>query len=521
MAVISLLQGLDAIREAGPDRMAIRDSQGPGLTRKQVYSRATRLMRGFQNTGLRPGDPVLFAVRPCADAVVLMIAIVSAGGVLVPLDPHMGDELFAARMSLLAPRWVVAESVLYPIARPGPVRRVFAKLGVRIPLFAALTGVRHIHVGYRLPGVPAGLSTKELERSGAAASAGASVTPSPDDPAMIVFTSGTTDAPKAVVHSWRSMLAVLDITGSMMAATADDVVYARDMHLILPALCSGAMVVMPPATRFSPGRLFRDIKRYHVTLFFGVSSELQQFTDFLNSSEEHVPSCVREIWIGAAPVRQSFLRRFRAVAGNAVRVWCVYGMTEILPIARISLEDKLQYMGRGDPVGACVDGVSARVSEDDELILTGSNLCAGYFGQPPCQELATGDLARIDDDCIVLLGRKKDMIIRGQVNIYPELYEPAVEKIVGVARCALVGIFDPRLADEQVVLVVELEAGNEAVAIESKIQRELRHGGMRIDTSALPDRIVFMQLPISGRSGKVDKRALRERIAGESQCELR
>ena len=337
---------------------------------------------------------------------------------------------------------------------------------------------------------------------------------------MLVFTSGTTDDPKAVVHTWRSMQAVLDITGSMMAATEQDVVYAREMHLILPALFAGALVVVPPATRFSPRRLYEDIQRYRVTLFFGVSSELQQLTDFLHNSSLQMPSCVREIWIGAAPVRQSFLRRFKSVAGDAVEVWCVYGMTEILPVARISLQDKMQYVGRGDPVGVCVDGVVAKVSAEKELILTGPNLCARYFGQPECHELATGDLALIEGDLIILLGRKKDMIIRGQVNIYPELYESTVEKITGVARCAMVGIFDPQVADEQVVLVVELEAGNDAVAMEREIQHELRRGDLRIDATALPDRIVFMELPVSGRSGKVDKQILRQRVKDHLQCEL-
>jgi acyl-CoA synthetase (AMP-forming)/AMP-acid ligase II len=196
-------------------------------------------------------------------------------------------------------------------------------------------------------------------------------------------------------------------------------------------------------------------------------------------------------------------------------------MTEILPVARVSLEDKLAYAGEGDYVGTLVPGVEGRLSADGELLLRGEALFAGYLGGPPVTEHATGDLARMDGREVALLGRRKDMIIRGDFNLYPELYEPTVERIPGVRRAAFVGVYDERAADERVVLVVEPESMSDAASLPARVARALRAGETRIDEPALPDEILAMPLPEGGRSSKVDKRALRALVReslGESRA---
>ena len=515
----SLLQALNDVSQTSPDRPCIFDSKGCGLSRRQLSVRVKNIVAGLRESGLQPGDHVLFAVRPDREAIILMIAIASAGGVLVPLDPEMGDEIFRQRMSLLGPKWVVAESMLFPLARPGPLRSLVARLGIRIPPFASLKGVKFLRVGRNLPGKAPGRSMAQVEARGARTKSDDEIPLRPDSEAMVVFTSGTTDAPKAVVHSWRSVWAILRIVGSMMQSREGDVVYARELHIVLPALLSGASVVVPLTKRFSARRLMRDLVRHRVTHFFSVTAELQKLTDYLCGAGARLPSSVREVWVGAAPVRRSFLQRLEAVVDSAVNIWCIYGMTEILPVARIELRDKLRSTGGGDPVGTCVDGVTASVADDGELILKGPNLFDGYFGEDNCMQLATGDLARIVDGVIILLGRKKDMIIRGQTNVYPELYESTIERIAGVARCAMIGLYDSELADERIVLAVQLEDGVDVASAERKIRRELQAGNSCIDSSARPDDILFVVLPLSGRSGKVDKQALREIAKRELQCE--
>jgi acyl-CoA synthetase (AMP-forming)/AMP-acid ligase II len=123
----------------------------------------------------------------------------------------------------------------------------------------------------------------------------------------------------------------------------------------------------------------------------------------------------------------------------------------------------------------------------------------------------------LDGDQIVLLGRLKDMLIRGDHNIYPELYEPLVERIEGVRRAAIVGDFDSVNADERMILVVEADAGVDPVALHDRVRREVRAGPHRLDASAQPDEIVVRDLPESGRSRKIDKAALRVQL-GARPC---
>jgi len=182
---------------------------------------------------------------------------------------------------------------------------------------------------------------------------------------------------------------------------------------------------------------------------------------------------------------------------------------------------KLAYAGDGDLVGTPVSGVAARLSDCGELLLCGPNLCSGYVGRAPLHELPTGDLARFDEGRIILLGRLKDMMIRGPHNIYPELYEPAIERIVGVRRCAMVGVYDENAADERIVLGVEPEPGVDANALRERVRAALRHGPSRIDDAALPDLILVASLPVSGRSSKIDRGQLRELARERLACASR
>jgi acyl-CoA synthetase (AMP-forming)/AMP-acid ligase II len=314
------------------------------------------------------------------------------------------------------------------------------------------------------------------------------------------------------------MWGVFDTVGPLLNAGNDDVVYARELHLILPALFAGASVAIPPRSGFSARRTLEDLNKHRITHFFGVAAEFRQLIDYLHSRNLSLPETLREIWVGAAPVHKAFLEKLKTVLPEHTRAWCVFGMTEILPVSRVSLTDKIAYRGEGDLVGDCFPGVHARLSAEYELMLRGPNLFSGYVGEPPCTELATGDLARLEEGRIVLLGRRKDMIIRRQFNIYPELYESTIDRIDGVERCAMVGYYDATLTDERVVLAVETSAGIDLSAFKNHLKRELTSGPFSIDAHAYPDEILLTTLPLAGRSRKIDKNRLRAHAESKFSC---
>jgi acyl-CoA synthetase (AMP-forming)/AMP-acid ligase II len=510
MRGVGLLDRLAERSASNPTAIAI-EHERESVSREEFVGRARRLARGFVAAGLEPGDRVLFAVRPTPASLAMILGIVEAGGVLVPASIGAGQSVFDAQMALVNPRWVVAEAGLLAASRSRLTRRVARWRGADLPSLERLRAATFVRVGRGIPGAAADHSLASLEGAGSSMPGTTSMPElAAEDPLLVVFTSGTTTAPKAALHSGRSMRATLAMIGERLDILEADVLYARDLHLILPALFAGAKVVMPSTSPFSPSKMVRALARHRVTHVFAVTAECQELLGHLHAHRKQLSPTLRHVLIGAAPVHTGFLRRFAGVLPPGATAWCVYGMTEILPVSCVTLADKLAYAGDGDCVGTPIPGVHVWTAADGELMVSGPNLFSGYVGQPPVREHATGDLARIDGGCITLLGRKKDMIIRGQHNIYPELHEQVIERITGVRRCAMVGVFDSAAADERVVLFVEPEDGCDTPAFERRLRRELRDGDARIDAAAQPDRIVLMSLPESGRSRKVDKLALRE-----------
>jgi acyl-CoA synthetase (AMP-forming)/AMP-acid ligase II len=105
------------------------------------------------------------------------------------------------------------------------------------------------------------------------------------------------------------------------------------------------------------------------------------------------------------------------------------------------------------------------------------------------------------------------MLIRGSFNLYPGLYEPTISRIDGVGACAIIGVPDPQSGDERVLLYVEPDpaaAGLAHATLKRRVEKGVRDGDTRIDVEAQPDEVIVVdQLPRSGRSHKIDRKALR------------
>ncbi|MEV8635493.1 class I adenylate-forming enzyme family protein [Streptosporangium sp. NPDC051023] len=440
------------------------------------------------------GDGVLFAVRPGVDAVVLALAAVAAGGTLVLADPGLAPDVLAARMAATRPGWVVAESLLYTLS--GPLRGLARRRGLLLPnLRDPLPGhpVRHLHTGPWLPGVPRGaLRLSRLLETSAGAPDVSEI--SADQAAAVIFTSGTTARPRGVVHTRGSLAAGLALFRSVFPLGPGDVVHTDQLMLGLPALLAGATWSLPGG-----GDLADELAARKATHTFAVPVHL----DRLLRRTPKLPGTLRYLLLGAAPAPAGVLRR--AIEAGP-EVLSVYAMTEALPIAIASAREKLAH-AEGDLLGAPLPGVGVRIADDGELFVSGPHLARRYLGEEPLEEIATGDLARIEEGRLVLLGRKKDMILRDGVNIYPGLYEPAISALPGVAEAAIVGLADPETGDEEVVLAV-IPTGDYDEAL---LRRALP---AIVDAPALPDRVEPLgSFPRSGRADKLDRAALRELVA--------
>jgi len=493
-----------------PGVVALRETTGGQLTYAELVQRVDGGATALQRKGFKFGDAVLFTVRPSIASVSLILAVVRAGGVLVAADPRMGAGVFESRVALARPRWVMAESLIYLLGAGQPVRGF---LGRRLPELAPLARVpaRHVRVGPHLPGVPTSVSASALWRAVPDPNLNATVHRHHREPIAIVFTSGTTASPKAVVHSDASLGAALRIMQEHLVLDHRDVVFTSELHLTLPALHAGSTTIIPRGT-IRAGRLAAEIERHRASVAFAVPYELEGLIEWSARTGGRLPSRLRMLLLGSAPAYASFLRQLRPALAATTEVWSVYAMTEMLPVCRVSMAEKLETTGDGDLVGIPFPGVGARVSAAGEVMLSGPNLFSGYLGEPGVTEHATGDIGRLDGDRLFLLGRRKDMIIRRGENIYPALIEDSVMAVPGVVRCRLVGVPGGAAGDERVVLAVEAGVGVDPIGLVRMVRRSLTTGRHRIDGTGLPDDIVIRRLPVDPRSRKVDAAALRREL---------
>jgi len=512
--VTDLVAAVLASCDSHPDAAALSFGRRT-LTYGELGSRIRATAASLVREGMKPRDRVLFSVRPGPDAVVLALGIVEAGGTVVFADPGAGEALFRARAALAAPRWVAAESLLY-LASSRPFRGLARRRGLELAPYGRLVPeARHLRAGAWLPGVP------RQAISVAALATGAAETRTPptstDQDALVIFTSGTTDAPKAVVHSRESLGAGLADFATGAGLREGQRVLTDQLMVGIPALIAGAHWTMPP-TGANPGArpeqylaLLPDAE-----VLFAVPAALDAMLRALDARLELAPTRLQTIILGGAPVLRPLLQRIATRFPDAA-IRAVYGMTEILPVAIADGRAKLDAATQdGDWVGRLVPSVRARLV-DDELVLSGGGLARGYLAElpeHPLAELATGDLARLDGDSLTLLGRRKDMFIRGSQNVYPGLYEPIIAGIPGVSDAAMVGLPD-EIGDDRVVVVVVPQDDVPATATaEHPVARSVARAlpGL-IDAGVLPDAVLAIgALPRAGRSRKLDRGALTAQV---------
>lgn len=513
---------VERARASGGREMLVQGNRR--ITGAVLADQVERTAHAFSRRGMRPGDVILFGVRPGIDALVLLMAAMRNGAVVTLFDPGAGNELFARRLELLRPSWVVSESLLYAASARTPMSIYLRRAGLELPRLAKVPG-QHVRAGWRVPGlIPRSLALHKLvqESSGEPAVLPASI--EPDAPSMVVFTSGTTGMPKGVQHTGRSITAGVRMMLGGFELPDDSVVYTHSVHTLVVGALRGLRCVVAPLA-ITPAKFLRDVEKHSATHAFLLPVEAWKVALHCERTGRRLPESLRHLFLFSAPITSTVLERVHALASDDMKITCAYAMTEMVPVAWIDSREKLGWSGDGDVVGRPVPGVETRIV-GEELELRGPNTFLGYVGMQRVDWHRTGDNARIDDaGRIVLMGRAKDMLIRDDFNLYPGLYEPTISRIDGVGACVIIGVPDPETADERVLLYVERDPAVRELTsdeLHKRVERGICSGDTRIDVKALPDEIrVVEQLPRSGRSRKIDRTALRVQAAAGDEEAMR
>jgi malonyl-CoA/methylmalonyl-CoA synthetase len=372
------------------------------------------------------------------------------------------------------------------------------------------------------------VTAEELEGWGeeaGAAAASSSRAPGGDDLGLLLYTSGTTGRSKGALLTHNNLLAT--VTGLLVAwawRPADVLLLALPLfHThglvvgLLTALAAGATVVL--RRRFDAEAVLDELAAGEATLLFGVPTMYVRLVEALRRRGPTTLPAVRLCCSGSAPLAPETFAAFRELTGHAILER--YGMTE----TGMLLSNP--YAGERLPgtVGIPLPGVSARVVDregrdvtpgaEGELLVRGGNVFAGYWrdaaktaesfvhDEEGRRWFRTGDLARRDPATghYTLLGRSRELILRGGFNVYPREVEETLAGFAGVREVAVVGRPDAEWGEVPVAFVVTDGGALDEAAL-------LAHCGRELARFKVPAAIRLVESLPRNALGKVQKHLL-------------
>jgi HIP---CoA ligase len=347
-----------------------------------------------------------------------------------------------------------------------------------------------------------------------------------DDVADIIFTSGTTGAPKGAVSTHRQTIAVAAAWAERARVTDRDVymIIAPFFHTfgykagwVVALLCGATMV---PQLTFSIDRVLEQIERERVTMLPGPPTIFQELLVHPRR-DRHDLSSLRLAVTGAAMVPVALIERmWRELTFEAILT--AYGLTEAVVVTMCLPGDDAETISGTCGCAAAdfqiriagTDGRELGPGDDGEVQLRGPNVMVGYLDDPEATRAAiepdgwlhTGDIGHLDDrGYLTITDRLKDMFTVGGFNVYPAEVENAIMRLDAVADCAVVGKPDERLGEVGLAYVVTRPGQRLSQA------DVIAHCRDRLANFKVPREVVFVgQLPRNA-GGKVLKRELRER----------
>ncbi len=454
----------EATARRRPEKVALRWDDG-ALTYRELAQRAGGFARFLHHRGVRAGDRVALVIGNRWPFAVALLGSLQLGATVAPLDPRFTGDERARILDDLTPALVVHD----------------------------------------VPG-------DEFEWTSSTS----------DAPALILYTSGSTGAPKGAVLSQRAVSAgVASWIEPVMALTPDDVVLAvlplshsYGLHgALLAPLVAGATVTL--VERFSPEAVLEAVSRSGVTIFPGVATMFRRLLD--GDAPLDGLRRLRIALSGAAPCPWELAREWRAATG--VRILRGYGMTELFrPISYVAADPE----DRPDAIGRPVPGVEVKIVDDagapvplgasGEMFIRTPAAMDEYLGASDETRAVlsdgwfrTGDLATVTAGGFIRIdGRKRERILRGGYSVFPQEVEAVLMTHPSVSEAAVVGVSHPELGEEVTAFVALRRGVDVAPDVLIAWCRE------RLAAFKYPREITILDALPKAPTGKILKAALRK-----------
>ena len=488
-------------RRRSADAIAL-SSGDSHLSYADLASRIARLADALAARGVASGDRVAFLGDNHPAFLETLFATTTLGAIFVPLNTRLAAPEIEFALEDSGATTLIFHAALQPLARAGAWTSAVTR--------------RIIIDGEAYPAVEA---YEDVLASGVDAPRPAVVTL--DDPAIILYTSGTTGHPKGAVLThgnitWNCFNAIVDY-----GIGADDrvLIISPLFHVAslamgaLPALLQGGRVLLHD--RFEPGQVLRTVEAERITMLSGVPTTFQMLQEHSDWESTDISS-LHNLTCGGSRVPD---RMIEAYEKRGLAFSCGYGMTETAPGATAMPPQMTKHKIGSSGMKhfftdvKIVDELGAELGpgEVGEIWVSGPNVIREYWHRPDATATAfsdgwfrSGDLGYFDEDGYIYISdRLKDMIISGGENIYSAEVESLIMELPQISAVALVGVPDEKWG-EVPLAVVTLSPGASLTG-----QDVVDHLTGRLAKYKIPKQVVFTdELPRTA-SGKVRKAELR------------
>lgn len=477
-------------------RPLIRHADGSALTYRDLEEQSGRLANALVRLGVRPGDRVAVQVEKSVTALALYLAILRCGAAFLPLNTGYTLAEIGYFIGDAEPSLVVCD--------PGAAAGVEAMPNCRGRV-RTLDAAGEGSMLAEAAGLSPDFATVPRER---------------DDLATILYTSGTTGRSKGAMLTHGNLLSNADVLRRTWRFTPDDVlIHALPIYHAHGLFVAANVTLLTGSSMFFLPRFDADTAialMPSASVMMGVPTfyvRLLKQAELAEASHN-----IRLFVSGSAPLLPDTFREWKQATGHAILER--YGMTET------SMLTSNPYDADRVPgsVGFPLDGVSLRVTDpgtgsplakgDVGMIeVSGPNVFKGYWRMPEKTAaefrdgyFITGDLGRIDERGYVhIVGRGKDMIITGGLNVYPIEVEAEIDALPGIVESAVIGLEHPDFGEG--VTAVAVAAAGSAVT-EAGIISALQD---RLSKFKQPKRVIFIDDLPRNTMGKVQKNVLRDR----------